>query len=162
MTGNHDKTDVLAILNRLLVLHHRSLPAYLGWAQPWRKPGQQRAHETLQQIVQDQARTVDRLGSMILQGRGELEYGEFPIQFTGLNDLSFDYLLGRMITHQREMIAEINDLVSQLACDPLAQALAQECLGQAKAHLESLEELAAEGSDDGGAPPGERRASAAS
>ena len=134
--------DTNLVLNRLLMLHNRSLPMYLGYAQPWIQRQQEPARETVRMIIEDQKRTVDRLGGLILAHGGEIEYGDFPIEFTALHDLSFDYLRGRLIQSQREMTEEITRLVRQLPQASLVQAAAQECLGQAKAHRESLEELA--------------------
>lgn len=142
--GDTNQVDTNAILNRLLILHHRSLPMYLGYAQPWIQRQQEPAQETVRMIIEDQKRTVDRLGLMIIARNGEVEYGEFPLAFAALHDLSFDYLLRRLIRAQQDMVDEINRLVDPLADVPLAQAAAQESLGQAKAHLESLEELARE------------------
>ena len=133
--------DTNAVLNRLLVLHHRSLLMYLGYAAPWIQRQQEAARETVRMIIDDQKRTVDKLGQSIIATGGEVNYGEFPIAFTALHDLSFDYLLVRLIQAQRATVDEIDNLVYRLQGAPMAQAAAQESLGQAKAHLEALEEL---------------------
>ena len=92
-------------------------------------------------------RIADQLGEMILNNGGEVLPGEFPIEFTGLHDLSAAYLLGIIIDHQEKDIAAIQDCVNQLEADPFAQALAEESLGAAKGHLDSLQELVATQSD---------------
>ena len=84
---------------------------------------------------------------MILYYGGDVLPGVFPFEFTGLVDLSADYLLGIIIDHQEKDIAVIQDCVNQLEADPLAQALAEESLGAAKGHLDSLQELVATQSD---------------
>lgn len=128
-------------LNRLLVFHHRSLPMYLSYAVPWKRQNDQAALDVLSHIVEDQKEMVDRIGEMILEREGDIEHGEFPIYFTGLHDLSVEYLLHRVVADQRRDIAAIEQCVTELESDPLAKALAQECLGAAKGHLDSLEEL---------------------
>jgi hypothetical protein len=135
--------DTNAVLNRLLVLHHRSLPTYLGYASPWVQPGREAAAQTLQQIVAAHQRMVDRLGEAILEHRGTIEFGRFPFAFAALHDLSLDYLWSKLVAYQERAVAELQAAVDELRLAPVAQALAAEALGEAKGHLESLRELAA-------------------
>jgi hypothetical protein len=74
------------ILNRLLVLHMRSLPMYLGFAPPYQLYQNAKAKSVLDQIVEDQKRTIDRLGKLILDSNGTVDYGEFPMSLTSLHD----------------------------------------------------------------------------
>lgn len=135
--------DTNAILNRLLILHHRSLPMYLSYAAPWLQPGREAASETLACIVDAQKNMVDRLNEMILENGQAADFGRFPFAFTALHDLSMDYLLRKMIEEQERAVAEIGNCVDALRRVPLAQALAQEALGEAKGHLDSLREVTA-------------------
>ena len=92
------------ILNRLLVLHERSLPMYLSYAPPHRACAAiRKAKAVLDQIVDDQKRTVDRLATIILDSNGIVEHGEFPMSFTSLHDLSLAYLLKLMIERQEKI-----------------------------------------------------------
>ena len=139
---NHIRTT--DVLNRLIAIHHRSLPMYLSDARPWTHRGDEDARDVLAQIAADQTAVVDRLGQMILQEGDSVELGEYPMEFTGQHDLSLDYLLDNLVSHQRNDIASIKECVQQLDHDPMAKAIAQETLGEAKGHLESLQELAQE------------------
>ena len=130
-----------ASLNRLSVAHHRSLPVYLQYAPPWINRDAEEVKLVLDQIVSDQEATVDRVSMMIQDAGEDVDPGEFPIEFTGLHDLSLDYLLSRMVEGQREIVSVCEQAVSELAADALAQAVAQEAVGAAKAHLDSLLEL---------------------
>jgi hypothetical protein len=56
------------VLNRLLVLHERSLPVYLSYAPPDRLASHPKAKAVLDQIVEDQKRTIDRLATLVLDG----------------------------------------------------------------------------------------------
>jgi hypothetical protein len=137
-------TDTIDLLNRILVLHARSLPMYLGYAKPdqiWKKP---KAAAVLNHIVEDHMRTVDRLATLILDSHSTVDHGEFPMSFTGLHDLSVEYLFKLLIDRQKRFIAVVEKLAGQLTLAPYAQAAAREAVGEAKAHLENLEELAAE------------------
>ena len=139
---NHIRTA--DILNRLVVIHYRSLPMYLADASPWTHRGDEDACEVLAQIASDQATVVDRLGQMILDEGDSVELGEFPMDFTGQHDLSLDYLLNSLVTYQQTDIVSIEECVQQLDHDPMARAIAQETLGEAKGHLELLQELVGE------------------
>jgi len=137
-------TDTNDLLNRILVLHARSLPMYLGYAQPdqlWKNP---KAAKVLGSIVDDHKRSVDRLANLILENNGTVDHGEFPMSFTGLHDLSVDYLLKQLIDRQQRFIAVIEKLADTLSLAPYAQAAAREAVGEAKGHLENLQELAGE------------------
>jgi hypothetical protein len=133
--------DTTDDLNRLLVIHHRSLPMYLGYAKPYAVRGDERAEEVLANIVEQQKEMVDRIGALIVERGGVVQHGEFPMYFTGLHDLSLDYLVRRMIADQKRDVAAIEQCVRQLEGDPLGKALAEEALGAAKGHLDSLTEL---------------------
>jgi hypothetical protein len=131
------------ILNRLLVLHMRSLPMYLGYAPPYQLYQNAKAKAVLDQIVDDQKRTIDRLGKMILDNNGTVDYGEFPMSFTSLHDLSLPYLLKILIERQQRSITACEKLADSLSMAPYAQAAAREIVGEAKGHLENLQELQA-------------------
>lgn len=130
-----------AILNRLLAIHNCSLPVYLAWASPTWHIGDERARETLQTIAADNRATADRLAEVLLAHEGVAENGRFPMYFTGLHDLSFDYLLSQLLIQQQRDIDTMQGLLAQLHAAPYAKAVAEEALGAAKGHLQSLEEL---------------------
>ena len=129
------------VLNRLLVLPERSLPMYLSYAPPADLQADAHAPAVLAQIVEDQRRTIDRLATLVLDGGGQVDYGEFPMSFTALHDLSLKYLLTLLIGRQKKMIAVCEKLADQLNMAPFAQAAAREAVGEAKGHLENLQEL---------------------
>jgi hypothetical protein len=134
------KLDRTATLNRLLQIHYRSLPMYLSSARPWVPRGHEKAAETLDLIVEDQKRMVEKISDELLSAGADIDTGEFPMVYTDLHDLSVDYLLTELVESQRNDVAAIEDCVVGLGGDPLAQ----EALGAAKGHLESLEEAVAD------------------
>ncbi|MCA9142336.1 MAG: hypothetical protein H6821_11375 [Planctomycetaceae bacterium] len=129
------------LLNHLIAIHNRSLPVYLTYAAPAWHGGEEAAKETMRLIAADQRETAERLAAMVTENNGVVNNGEFPIYYTGYHDLSFDFLLNEIIKEQKEDIATIESVVSKLSLVPLAKALAEETLGAAKGHLESLVEL---------------------
>lgn len=133
--------STIDLLNRLLVLHARSLPMYLSYAQPDRLDSRPEAKAVFKQIVADHQRTVDRLSLLILDSNGLTSPGEWPMAFTGLHDLSVDYLLKLLVERQQRFVPACERLAEQLRMAPYAQAVAREIVGEAKGHLENLEEL---------------------
>ena len=132
------------VLNILTVLHSRSLATYLMYAKPWYN-GNDDAQETLELIAEQHRNTADRLATLILENGGDVASGEYPMQFTSLHDLGIDYLLKLIIRHQSELVGQIEHCVEQLSTAPMAKEIAEEILGEAKGHLEALEDLATAG-----------------
>lgn len=128
-------------LNRLLAILYRSLPMYLADAFPWHRSDDEIGQATLRRIQEDQRQMAQRIAEAILDRRGPMDTGEFPMEFTDTQFLSFDFLVQEMIRHQRQDIAAIEQCVRDLADDRAARELAEEALGAERAHLEALEEL---------------------
>lgn len=136
-------TRIIATLNRLLAIEYRSLPMYLadGAAEPWLRARDQQAWHVLAGIARDQERMTERFAEAVLERKASPHAGEFPVEYTDLNFLSLEYLLAELLYYQRQDIQNIESSVSELAGDAEAQALAQEALGNARAHLELMEGL---------------------
>jgi hypothetical protein len=128
-------------LNRLLTTLHRSLPMYLTYACPWTHRGDERAVTALKSIVENQKELAGRVAQFILSRHETIEMGEYPIEFLDTHDLSLDYLLTRLVEFQKRDVAAIERCVAELQKDRQAAALAEEALGAARGHLETLEEL---------------------
>ena len=132
------------VLNRLLAIHYRSLAMYLVWATPYRRAEDEHAWKTIQQVVGDQEAMSARIVDLISDRSWRVDYGDFPITFTGAHDLSLKYLARRLVQWQTGTVTAIQECYEDLADDPIAQGLSDECLGAAKGHLEVLEELVQE------------------
>jgi hypothetical protein len=131
----------LDVLNRVLTTLYRSLPMYLEYAVPWTHHGDERAVATVLHIIEDQKALCRRIGDYILEHHGRIDSGDYPLAFTSLNDVALDYLIGRLIESQRQDIQVLENCVAQLEHDARSRSLAEEALGAARGHLESLEEL---------------------
>lgn len=136
-----EQQDTVDTLNRLLAIHYRSLPMYLIWATPYRRAGDEAAWQVANQVAQDQRQFSAQIVELIESRRERVDYGDFPITFTGSHDLALKFLVRRLIEWQKDTVVAIRECCDALADDPIAQGLADECLGAAKGHLESLEEL---------------------
>ncbi len=135
------QSDTIAALNDLLALHVRSFPMYLHDTGRSGDGRSEHVMEVFSQVAQDQAALAQRIAKAVAEYDGNLDNGEFPMEFTELNDLAIDYLLQRAIEYQLQMIAEIRSCVDRLRLAPAVSPLAEEALGLAKGHLESLQEV---------------------
>lgn len=132
--------DSCDVLNGLVVLLGRSLANYLVDARPDDAAQQPEALRLLDAIASDQRATVDRLADLILDRDCLVSRGSFPMDFTSLHDLSMQYLQRKLVDHQRQIIAGLEQAVDALSHDGPAQAVVEEALGAAKAHLDGLME----------------------
>ena len=132
---------VLRSLNRLLALHCQSVPMYLSYTTPWITKADEKVRAVLRHLVADQKTHSEQIARLILDLGGSPNRGQGE-DLTPLNDLALGFLLQRIIKCQGQDIGTIEECLNDLTEHAEASALAQEALGMAKGHLESLEELA--------------------
>jgi len=125
------------------MLHGKSLPVYLSYARPYELRGDENAVETLNSIAKAHQTMADRFATVVAEEDGAVINGDFPIYFTGLHDLNYEYLIKEMVTLQKRDIGSIEAAAADLRLAPMARSLADEALGEAKAHLDALEDLLA-------------------
>jgi len=97
--------------------------------------------ETIDSIVGDQNVMVERLSQMLRDAETPPRFGEFPMEYTDMHDLDIDYLIGAALKYQQQDIECTGTIADQLQLAPAAQSLAEEALGMAKGHLDSLREM---------------------
>jgi hypothetical protein len=131
----------ISVLNQLVRLHNRSLASYLWYASPTWHRGDETAKSTLLLIASQQQEIVDRAGELLVERDGLVNYGAYPMHFTGFHDLSFSFLLDRLIEEQQTIVGELSECVAVSQEDPRVHELVQEALGMAKGHLDSLRDL---------------------
>ncbi|MCE9606226.1 MAG: hypothetical protein K8U03_15125 [Planctomycetia bacterium] len=132
-------------LNRLLAIHCRSLPMYMLDAGSWQSdaPKENEFVQAMHNIVIGQKELSQRIATVIMDLGGVVSPGPFPMEFTDMNFLSLDFMVRETLGLQRRDIGEIEGIVRGVGNEPEAKAIAQEALGAAKAHLETLEALTA-------------------
>jgi len=135
------KADTIYWLNRLLAIHCKSFPQYMRWSRPHVPAGRGEELESVEAIALDQDAMGDRISRMIIDGHALPRSGEFPMEFTDLHDLDVDYCLRLAAKYQEQDVATIQGLVERLQTAPSAKAIAEEALGMAKGHLDTLREL---------------------
>ncbi len=133
--------SVPQLLNRLLAIIHRSFPQFLQFSRPYVPPGCENLAKTLAVLVAEQNAIAARISRLIIAEQALPRSGEFPMEYTDMHDLSLDFLLQRATDYQQQDIQAIGALIEQLPHAPAAKSLAEEALGMAKGHLESLREL---------------------
>ncbi len=78
---------------------------------------------------------------MLVEEGRPADPGPFPMEFTSVNFLSLDYLIRRAIGYQTADVGALAQCAQQLHLAPAAKAVAEEALGLAKGHLETLQEI---------------------
>lgn len=132
---------IIAAMNHLLAIVGRSFPQYLQYSRPYIPEGRANVVETIGAIVDDQNVLADRITQILVDAEAPIRTGDFPMEFTDMHDLGIDFLVSMAIAYQEQDVASIGQVVDDLQSAPAAKALAEESLGMAKGHLESLREL---------------------
>lgn len=140
------QTTLYHLLNQLLGVVGKSFPQYLRYSRPYMPAGSEAIGETIEAIVHDQDVLAERIGQLLVDADAPLRSGEFPMEYTDTHDLSIDYQLKAAIGYQEQDIESIHGLIDQFQSYPEAKSLAEEALGMAKGHLESLQEVVPAGS----------------
>ena len=139
-----DREQVIEVLNCVLRTLHRSLPMYVQQGRRlWATSGVESLQRVLAEIAADQQYYVARIGRVICeQLDGCVEAGQFSLDFTSINDVSVAWIWRRVIELHERDIASIERCREKLTDAPAVQALIEEVLGNARGHLQTLQELA--------------------
>ena len=130
------------LLQDILRRESRSVLMYVAEAYPWTTSTQTKTLTSLQQLIAAEREAVSCLGRFLVRQRVPLPFlPSYPAHFTTINFLALDFILPRLIQHQRHSIAELErDLA--FVKDPAAQAELERLLALKRQHLPQLEELA--------------------
>jgi hypothetical protein len=128
-------------LNQVLIKLHRSLPMYLGFADPWVAYGNEEPRRFLNRMLADNQQYVVRLTALLEARRYTIDFGEFPMDFTSLHDVSLEFLLKQIIEHQRRDVQVIETCLGCLKGDSEGRGLVEEVLASSRRHLQSLDGL---------------------
>jgi hypothetical protein len=133
--------EAIPLLNRLLVLLCRSLPAYLADAEPWAQADRRPIRTAIDRLTADQQIYAGRVAEAIVQRGGRPNPGPFPSEFAAKNDLSLEFLLREIAEYQEHDLLSLEHCAAQLEGEPALHALAEEILGNTKGHLDVLREM---------------------
>lgn len=135
-----DTLEVVQVLNELLWLLCRSLPAYLADARPWTDSDDRQLRTALERLVADQQRYARRVDETIVSYGGRPDPGRFAMNLTAKNDLSLEFLRQEVINQQQQDIFRFERCAAEFENIPPLHALAEEILGNARGHLDILNE----------------------
>jgi hypothetical protein len=133
--------QTIEVLNELLRILCRSLPAYLADAKPWGQSADRQFRTALDQLVADQQRYARRVSEAITERGGRPDPGRFPTEFTAKHDLALEFLRREMIRGQEQDVVAIQRCAAEFEGTASLHSLAEEILGNAKGHLDILEEM---------------------
>ena len=129
------------MLNQLLHLLLRGLPAYVVEVNPWTQPGRLPLGKALANLAADRRLFANRTNQAILDRGAYPDPGPFPLEYTGLNDVSIEYLTNELIDSLHVDIEILQEISAQLAAIPKLHALAEEIIGNTIGHAEILEKM---------------------
>lgn len=132
--------DQWQLLNRLAELHHRSLPTYLTYAKPWTPNGKEDDALVIDDIAADHHDLVERVLAVLERDDRAIHLGDFPMEYTSLNDLSFGFILNKLKAYERKLLDTLEELVDGAEKDGPADHLGNMAIGMAVGHLQNLEE----------------------
>jgi hypothetical protein len=134
--------EIIPVLDRLLHLLCRSLPAYLADAKAWEGPGSEPIRLAVRNLAADQRLYAERVARAIAHYGGHPRPGSFSHEFTAKHDLSLSYLLLEILDCLDQDISWFEQCETELEPVSSLHALAAEILGNAKGHLDILGKLA--------------------
>jgi hypothetical protein len=128
-------------LNEALIILNRSLPMYLSDATPWVGFGEEEMRKSLDRIVESNRENVRLLTELLHARRHPIDPGEFPMEFTGLHDVSIGYLIDPLIADQKQRIESLAACAQRLTRDTQGQSLLEDIVSAARHNLQALQAL---------------------
>jgi hypothetical protein len=133
------------VLNSVLARLYRSLMQYAVDCWPWSTATDTEAAElpeqkVIEQMTLRQQEFVARLADLVMHCGGAVDLGTFPDN-SELHYVSIDYLLGKLIADEQELVIEIQTAGAGLGHDPEAAALVAELLSVETQNVARLSEL---------------------
>lgn len=131
-------TAINELLNDLLVAIYRSLVQYADEVSPWASDKAAQLQQEVTALALRQRADVGRLTELLTARDEAVDFSFFPHEFTSLHFVSLDYLAGRLVECQRQLVQRLESSADQLAADPQAQALVQKIAASQREGLVQL------------------------
>jgi hypothetical protein len=97
-----------AALQEIVRRESRSLLSYIGDAYPWTTAAGTPALEGLRRVVEQESAAVTELGRALVRNKIPMPFlGSYPVRFTSCNFLALEFLLPRLATSEKELIAAL-------------------------------------------------------
>lgn len=130
------------LLNDLMARAYRSLLQYAGECWPWASSDEAAEEQAVREMAAEQKSYVAGIVELLQSRDWSIFLGNYP-DFTALHYVSLDFLLGRLISDEEELLAEIEAGRHALSGDPEAAGLVAELSSATMRHLAKLREMAA-------------------
>jgi hypothetical protein len=137
--------DPSDVLNRVLTRLYRSLMQYAVDCWPWTRATDTAVPEAPEQKVIEQMTSrqqdfVARLVDLIIERGGVPDFGSFPDN-SELHYVSLEYLLGKLIADEQDLVVELQAAIPRLQPDAEARGLVAEILAAETENVARLREL---------------------
>jgi len=129
------------LLNALLKSLGRSLLQYTAEAWPWMHNGEQKLRSEVDALADRQSQAAAAIADFMAKRNWPIDFGIYPVDYTDLNYVSLDYLLGEIARNADELLAEITG-TRRLIDDPEASELLGRVEGEQRSIAGELRELA--------------------
>lgn len=134
------ETTVQEVIRR----ENRSLLSYIGEAFPWTASESDPRLGELKRIVRAEGAALAALGRFLLRTRGTIPYlGSYPMSFTTSNFIALEHLVPRLLTAQRQAIADLEAALARVG-DVQAREQLVNLLVVKRKTLDVLETLSAQ------------------
>jgi hypothetical protein len=129
------------LLQDILRRESRSVLMYVAEAYPWTTSTQGKALTSLQHLIAAEREAVAHLGRFLVRQHIPLPYlPSYPAHFTTINFLALDYILPRLLEHERGSLAALERDLHAMK-DPTARTEVEKLLTLERQHLTELEQL---------------------
>jgi hypothetical protein len=131
--------------DRLETVMHKfmySVAHYLWFAHPWSSADARPIADALKRLGESHRDHIRRLGELLISRRRHIPRGSFPAAFTGLNDLSVQYVVPMAIEDENKIIRLLEAAAAELKLDSEAHTLLTDIIRSEKRHLQTLQAAA--------------------
>ena len=137
-----DAMPTNAALNQLLIDLGRSLLQYVGESWPW-TASTSSARQTVEKLVAQQQKSVAALAEMLSERAVPIDFGSYPTEYTDLQYLSLQFLLGELVRGGAEDVASVKSTIDECRSDAEAASLLEAILKSQTKILDELKTLQA-------------------
>jgi hypothetical protein len=136
-------TATQALLQDIVRREDRSVLMYVGEAFPWTTSRGEETLEKLRGLIADEGRAIAALGQYLVRRHLPPPYvASYPSSFTTINFLALDYVLPRLVEHERVSLADLERDLPRIA-DAGLRAEVEKLAAVKRRHLAELQQLAA-------------------
>ena len=138
------------VLGDLLIDLSRCLLQYVGEGWPW-TAGDESEQQIIDELVARQKQGVARLAELLSSRRVSIDFGTYPTDYTDLQYLALDHLLGQLVVSQQALVDLFGYATTNCAADRQAVVIVEDIHAAERDNLSQLQVLAAKPKSDNAA-----------